>query len=253
MNKVIGKLPTESTRAGSADKVYEDLRLAIIRTDIPPGTDLDEKSLVEKFGVSRTPVREALIRLAADGLVEMKRNRGASVTWLDLQTLQSIFEAGDLIEQAIMRLACLRRTQKDLDELTDIAETFEADMARADIGGMVISNSRFHQRIAEAAKNKYFVDCYRRILADHERVAQMWYSHNQELEPSASSNDIILVHHRQIIEALDKRDPEWGEKLSKEHADLCKDGVRALLASGEKVLSGLTITPGNIVTAEAAE
>ena len=93
-----------------ARPLYEELRHQIISMKIKPGADLDEKTLVEKFGVSRTPVRESLIRLSAEGLVEIRKNRGATVTALDLQTLQSIFEAGDLIEKAFTRLACLRRT-----------------------------------------------------------------------------------------------------------------------------------------------
>ena len=85
--------------------LYQALRHQIIALEIEPGADLDEQQLVKKFGVSRTPVREALIRLSAEGLVEIRKNRGATVTSLDILTLQSIFEAGDLIEKAYMRLA----------------------------------------------------------------------------------------------------------------------------------------------------
>ncbi len=249
MNKPAKADAFRKTNRRSAIPIYDALRRSIISMELKPGADLDEKSLVAMFGVSRTPVREALIRLAAEGLVDIRLNRGASVANLDLQVLQSIFEAGDLIEKAIMRLACLRRTPEDLRDVEHIMHEFEADMARKDIPAMVESNSRFHLRIAEASGNKYFLDCYRRILADHERIAQIWYAHNIVLT-TGSANSTIAQQHREILEALENRDAEHGEALSKQHADLCKDGVRDILSAGERVLADISVITVDLETAQ---
>ena len=124
--------------------LYEQIRHEIITMEIKPGTDLDEKSLVKRFGVSRTPVRETLIRLSAEGLVDIRKNRGATVTPLDLLTLKSIFEAGDLIEKAFTRLACFRRTQKDITRIETALETFSEAIQLRDIPSIVETNSEFH-------------------------------------------------------------------------------------------------------------
>ncbi len=240
MNQVVTSLEAAGTPAGSVEKVYDTLRREIICMTIAPSTDLDEKTLVDRFGVSRTPVREALIRLAAEGLVEIKRNRGASVSELGLATLQSIFEAGDLIERAIARLACLRRTEADLAHLEQAAADFEVDMQSGDINAMALSNSRLHLLIAEASKNKYFVDSYRRILADHERIAQFWYAANTRPE-DGSVSDAILKQHRELVRAIRDKDQDAAEAVTIAHADLCKDGIRELLASGENVVRGLAV------------
>ncbi len=235
--------PTQKTRA-TAPRVYDELRRQIITLEIKPGADLDENTLVEKFGVSRTPVREALIRLSAEGLVEIRRNRGATVTVLDLEMLRSIFEAGDFIERAYTRLACLRRTDADLEAMGQSVEEFALAMRRADVAAMVQANTRLHLQVASASRNKYFIDCYRRILADHERIAQLWYSHTLERE-DASTNAKILAQHNALLTAIADRDQQAAEAVSLEHAELCKDGVHGLITSGVRVLSDMVIeTPG---------
>ena len=220
--------------------VYTALRRDIIAMNIRPGADLDEKSLVAKFRVSRTPVREALIRLSGDGLVELRRNRGATVSSLDLQTLRSVFEASDLIERACIRLACRRRTAADLGRMADVAAEFEADMGRRDVSAMVDSNTRFHQLIAEASGNKYLARSYRQVLADHERIASLWYAHNFDRE-RRDVNQRILDQHRGILAAIEDRDPETADLVSMEHARQCKDGIKALLDDGADLLDGVAI------------
>ena len=239
--------PAKTAELPITKSMYQDLRHQIISMEIAPGADLDEQQLVKKFGVSRTPVREALIRLSAEGLVEIRKNRGATVTSLDLLTLQSIFEAGDLIEKAYMRLACLRRTDNDLSEINAIRKTFDADLKRKDISAMVDSNSRFHLRIAEAARNKYFVESYRRILADHERIAQFWYSHNLQ-QPDESVNKKMSEQHLGLFEALKDRDIKKAEQVSMDHANLCKQGVRTTLVHGEEIVVDLKVEPNPLGT-----
>ena len=220
--------------------IYDRLRHQIVSMEIFPGSSLDENMLVKQFGVSRTPVREALIRLSAEGLVDIRKNRGAVVTTLDMRSLQSIFEASDLIEKAFTRLACARRSQQDLDEIEIIKNQFEKDLANKNLSAMVDSNSRFHLRIAQASGNKYLTDSYRRILADHERIAQIWYGNNLIQENDQSSIQ-IKQQHQALFEALKMSDSNEAEKITIAHADLCKEGVRSTLISGESIVSDIEI------------
>jgi DNA-binding GntR family transcriptional regulator len=105
--------------------LYERLRRAILSLSIPPGENLEEKELVQRFGISRTPVREALIRLAADGLVVLLPNRGARVAAIDLGDFPRYVEAYDLIQRAATRLAAQRRDHDDLVKIKDAQARFE--------------------------------------------------------------------------------------------------------------------------------
>ena len=223
-----------------APSAYSVIRRRIVSLEYRPGMSLDEKSLVDELGLSRTPVREALIRLAGEGLIEIEKNKGAKVTELDLKTLQSIFEAGDLIERAFTRLACLRRSEDDLEAIKQAMLAFESDLGDGDITNMVISNTEFHLRIAAAAGNKYFLDSYRRILADHERIAQMWYQDTVE-RGNTQSQEMVLAQHQELFAALKDRDADRAEKISMEHASLCKEGIRALLSSGEEITASIQV------------
>ena len=120
-------------------------------------------------------------------------------------------------------------------------DAFAAAMADSDVAAMVDTNTRLHLLIASASRNKYFIDCYRRILADHERIAQLWYGHTLQ-HNDQRTNQQILSQHRELLQAIVERDQERAERVSLAHADLCKDGVQALLNSGAETLSDLVIS-----------
>jgi len=242
MNKItkpVAKTLTK-THGSSVKPIYEELRRQIISTELAPGSDIDEKSLVDAFGVSRTPVREALIRLASDGLIDMKPNRGASVSSLDLNKLRAIFEASDLMERVTVRLACLRRSEKDLQAMFEHLFAFEEAMEAKDVTEMVLANSRLHLRMAEAAGNVYFAESYRRVLADHERIAQLWYGHNIQFDEQ-ENNELLKQQHRAIYQAVLDRDADKAVDLAMDHASLCKDGVRKILSEGESILADVDV------------
>ena len=230
---------TQSKKAVAKTNLYDSLRQQIITMTIKPGTILDEKSLVERYKVSRTPVREALIRLSADGLVDIHKNRGAMVTLLDIETLQAVFEASDYIERAYVRLACVRRTVDDLQLIKQAMDDFEKVLQEKDVIAMVEANSQFHLRIAAASRNKYFVDSYRRILADHERIAQWIYS--DTLNEHQQMNQTILEQHKQIYQAIADGDTVAAERVSMEHASICKDNVREMLDNSDGWLNDISI------------
>ena len=229
-----------SKSAAKPSAVYQQIRRRIVCLDYQPGSSLDERSLVEEFGTSRTPVREALIRLASEGLIELEKNKGAKVTDLDLITLQSIFEAGDLIERAYTRLACLRRSDADISKILEACDQFDADVEQQNVSAMIESNTAFHLRIASASRNKYFIESYRRILADHERIAQLWYSHNFSSNDHAT-NTLVCEQHRALVQAIADQDMNLADQLTVEHASLCKEGIRQILSSGESLTSDLVV------------
>ena len=223
--------------------VYSDIRRKIITLELRPGSSLDENELVREYGVSRTPIRETLIRLDGEGLVELRENRGAHVAQLDLPALQAYFEAADFIHAAVARLAACRRTDTDLERIAGEMLDFERAVSAADAGAMVAHNNGFHEAIGLAARNSYLYASYRRLLADHERIAQVCFRHELESgdEPAMQAT---LEQHRGIHRAIEENDAREAERVTLAHLNLCKDGLRVILAGSGELLKGLTLDLG---------
>lgn len=227
--------------SGAKQQAYEDIRRKIISLELAPGQDLDEAQLVNAYGLSRTPIRELLIRLAGEGLIVIRRNRGASVAPLNIETLQALFEAGDFLERAIMRLACERRSEAELEDIQAHMLSYEQAVAESDADAMVAANSAFHEGFAIAAGNKYLLQGYRQILVDHERIGQLWYA--RDLDCNEKTNRKIIRQHRKLLRALTERSGTLGEQAATEHADFCKDGIRTFLSTGESILREIDLVP----------
>lgn len=231
-----GTVEEAVARQMTKERLYEELRRRIITIDLAPGTDLDEGELSAAYGMSRTPVRETLIRLQAEGLAVQRRNRGASVAPLDMATLQSWFEAGRMVQRAMVRLASLRRRPGDLEAIEDAMLEFERAMAAEDMLPMVHANERFHDLIGQAARNPYLYASYKRVLADHERISGLCYGH--EIEHRAESDkELTLRQHRELLDAIAACDPSRAERVIDAHMDLCKDGLRRIMDGAEDYLT----------------
>jgi len=147
----VHKTTNGATPASTKLRAYQDIRRKIVRLELSPGQDLDEARLVETYGLSRTPIRELLIRLAGEGLVVLRRNRGAYVSPLSVDTLQAVFEAGDLLERAIIRLACARRDERDGD-LGEQAAMEHADFCKDGIRDFLASGGDILREVVLEAR-----------------------------------------------------------------------------------------------------
>ena len=116
-----------------AQRVYNGLRDDILHLRLAPGANIEETSLEKRFKVSRTPVREALIRLASEDLVTLLPNRGAQVTKFDVADLPKFFEALDVCQRFVLRLSAHYRTDEQLEELRNISRQFETAARAQDV------------------------------------------------------------------------------------------------------------------------
>jgi DNA-binding GntR family transcriptional regulator len=155
-----------------AQRIYAALRHAIITLDIDPGTPLEEERLCREYKVSRTPLREALIRLASEGLVELEPNRGARVAALQLVDVIDHYEAMDVFQPAIWHFATVRRTPGDIAAIKKTVTAFREAIAREDAEAIVQSNYEVHCAIAAASHNRSLEKAFRHMLVDKLRVAQ---------------------------------------------------------------------------------
>lgn len=204
----------ERARGYGALHVYERLRDEILSLELRPGQLIDEASLAARFDVSRSPVREALVRLAADGLVETVPNKGTIVTPLNIEEFPAYIDALDLIQRAVMRLAARHRTPADLVVIRQAQLEFTKRVAANDALGMIAQNVVFHLAIASAGRNRILTDTYGRILAEGRRTLRVYYRSYGDSLPA----DLIHAHDAQI-EAIESQDEALAERLGREHAE----------------------------------
>ncbi|WP_299193147.1 GntR family transcriptional regulator [uncultured Litoreibacter sp.] len=194
-----------------------DLRMRIMTLDMAPGSDLDEATLVSQYGISRTPLREVLQRLAGAGLIETQDNRGAKVASMDLEVLRTFFQTAPMVYANIARLAAENRTGAQLDDLKEVQQRF----VRADASNAAMLNHRFHEIIGEMARNPYLMASLTRMLVDHARLSQTFY------RPASPAESMLVVkareQHDAMISALEAREGALMIDLTLQHWDLSKD------------------------------
>jgi DNA-binding GntR family transcriptional regulator len=159
-------------RPTGAQIVYDALRREIMALKLAPGSGLDEVELCRRFRLSRTPVREALIRLASEGLAQLYPNRGARVATLDFADVVDHYEAMDLFMPIAAHFAAERRTAEDLKAMRAALAGFRAAIGRKNAEEMIRANYELHAAIAAACHNRSIERGYRQMLADKLRLAQ---------------------------------------------------------------------------------
>lgn len=159
-------------RPTGAQRVYAALRHAIIVLDIEPGAALEEERICRQFKVSRTPMREALIRLAGEGLVELEPNRGAKVAALHFADMIDHYEAMDVLQPVMWHFAAVRRTDEELVTIRRYRDAFRTSIVAQDAESIIQSNYDMHQAIAASCHNTSLEEAYRKMLVDKLRVAQ---------------------------------------------------------------------------------
>jgi len=205
----------------SKDKALADLRLRILSTEIAPGTDLDEASLSERYGISRTPLREVLQKLAGEGFVKLAPNRGAKVASMDLTTMRSFFQTAPMIYASIARLAATSRSDVQVSALKGIQTQFRAALKAFDSAAAAVANHQFHALIGEMAHNDYLAAALQRLLIDHTRMSQTFYA-------PATKDDRGLIEaaadqHDAMIAAIEAKDAETAVQLTLDHWDLSRN------------------------------
>jgi DNA-binding GntR family transcriptional regulator len=213
---------------------YAELRRRIVSLDLHPGADIDEASLVRELGVSRTPVRAALVRLASEGLVVLLPNRGARVASMDLPQLQEHLEAFELMQRAATRMAAVRRTEAEAETLGRLAEGFEVAAANSDAERMIGANWDFHYAIALASHNRYIERMYAGQLTENLRIARLamayvCYGSKQDYQSHMNS---ILREHRAMVLAIREHASDAADDLAASHANLARIRVTSYLGSG---------------------
>jgi DNA-binding GntR family transcriptional regulator len=190
------------------EEVAELLRQRIFQRELEPGSWIDEVKLAQEYGISRTPLREALKVLAAEGLVTMKVRRGAYVTEVSDRDLAEVYHLLALLESDAAAVVAERATEADLKELQKLHKELEG--AVKDRARFFALNERFHMRLLELASNRW----RNQMVADLRKVMKL-NRHNSLLK--AGRIDESLAEHRAVMDAIVRRDAEAARERMQQH------------------------------------
>ncbi len=208
------------------DQVAARLRTMLIEGVIPPGAKLNERELCERLQVSRTPLREAIKLLAAEGLVDLLPNRGAVAVRLGENDVVHTFELLATLEGLSGELAATRITDAERAELRALHYEMLACHARQDLSAYYRINARIHRGINDAAKNPVLSSTYASVNA---RVQSLRFRTNQDDTKWAQA----VREHGAMIDALDARDASGLRAILIGHLHHKRDSVLRLLRAGE--------------------
>jgi len=211
----IAQEPAEPARArgSNTQSVYDTLRQEILTMSLPPGSPLDEVGLSERFSMSRTPVREALLRLSAEGLVTTLPNRNTIVSMIDFAGLPPYFEALTLMYRVTTRGAANHRGGRRMGEIRAQQRAFAAAVAARDAYAMIDANREFHVAIAEASGNGYYTRFFARLLDEGRRILRLYYSTFDDRLPRQ-----YVDEHEEMIAAIEAGDVARADELAIAHA-----------------------------------
>ncbi|MBM4465431.1 MAG: GntR family transcriptional regulator [Chloroflexi bacterium] len=204
-----------------SEKAYHLIKEKIVTLELLPLSVIDERVLMEELGLGRTPIREALHRLAAEGLVNIVPRRGMFVANISITDLQKIFEVRMPMEGLCARLAAQRVTAGQIAQMERLFHALEQVPDR-DIKGLMSVDERFHHLLYQAADNEFLAEALDRLYAPSLRL---WYL---VLDRLGDVRDAV-ERHRGVVEALKTGDGERAEAFIRQHIAQFQQEIKAVL------------------------
>jgi DNA-binding GntR family transcriptional regulator len=195
------------------ERVFEHLREEILSSRLAAGTELHEVALARSLGVSRGPLREALGRLAAEGLVTINPRRGAVVTRLTRREFVEAYQVREALESLAVRLAVPRLTDADRRRLHALSDEMVRLAEANDTDGFFEANRRFHELFVLASGNERLQQMHARLIAEMARLLVK----SQQLRGGLQQS---IAEHQAILDAVDAGDAERAARLLEEHIEV---------------------------------
>jgi DNA-binding GntR family transcriptional regulator len=208
-----------------SQRVYEHLRGEILANRLAPGTELSEVALSRELEISRGPIREALSRLAAEGLITMRPRRRAEVRSLTTQELIDAYQVREALEVMAVRLAIPRITEADLARLDDLIDQMAGHASRRAVADFFAANVAFHETLCELSGNKKLQEVHHRLEGEISRFQARTLALRGSLESSVSE-------HRAILAAVRLGDVEKAGELTAAHVRVPAQRLQESLDEG---------------------
>ncbi len=193
--------------------IYEELKRRIIELEIKPGEPIIEKDFIAEFGVSRTPIREALIKLTQIDLVEFRPRVGTFVTQIDIGTVKNAYEVKKNLEAFAAELAAKRATEVEIKALFDIIDRFSSYDLEKDYKLCIQDDQLFHEIIRKASRNEILIDTLDMLNTKTARFLQ-------SIQYVIQQYDGLITSFKSIAEAIKDRNPEEARIQTEAHTRL---------------------------------
>ncbi len=208
----------DNNNSRASDRIEEQLRDMIITLELAPGAKISEAELIQRLGCGRTPLREALQRLAQEYLVNAVPHHGVSIAQLSLPDYVQLIEAVSHVEGIAARLAAARITPPDEQRLSDILKRSDEALKRVDILAFVKCDYEFHEGVAAISRNRYVIDTVIRLHRLTSRFIYLAWKNGGDTR-------ISVTEHRSILDALRKKNASEAERLTFEHTQNSKERI----------------------------
>ncbi len=219
-------------RRSLAATAYEQLYRRIMTLEYAPGQRLEEQQLVAELGIGRTPIREALLRLAADFMVESPTGKGFAVRPITLQNTRAAFEALRILELGVAGLAA-RQQVADLLPAMEAANRAVAEAIESrDVVSLVEANAAFHERFARCARNDYLIHALHKVRCEIDRLAYLSFAN--EVDPVRSLPEhyrSVVAEHEEVIRCLAEHDEACLRRTVAEHVEAFQKRILLYMAS----------------------
>jgi len=180
-------MPNEPTLA---EQAYQKLRRMIVKLDYAPGDVLREDAIQDRVGIGRTPVREALQRLAREHFITVIPRRGMFVSGIDVSELSMLFETRTVLEPYVARLAAARGHDHHWDSMAETLES--ADRPEADPARLMEIDRRCHEIMWEAADNRFLLDTLDMLYAQSDRLWNLYLAHVADMSEAVAEHHLVL-------------------------------------------------------------
>lgn len=200
------------------DRIYQILKDSVIRHRVKPGERLIDQEIADNLGVSRTPVREALNRLGAEGLVSIIPRRGVFVTDLSSKDITDLYQVREALEVLAVQLAVPLLTDEDLDNLEQISDQFKAALDREDFLTCFELDKEFHDKLTELSGNNKLKEINEQ-LGGSIQISRWKHCQN------GSKHRATFKEHQGILDALASRDADLASRLLQNHIRGVKSGL----------------------------
>jgi DNA-binding GntR family transcriptional regulator len=220
-------------------RVYFRLQKMLLQGEIAPGTQLDERELAERMGVSRTPLREAIAHLVKEGIVEYRPYRGNFARTFTVQEVNDLYTVRRALESLAVRLAIPKLSQEDIERIGAILDKVHDALERGDMEMYSEADGRFHHTIIQLTRNQTLIEVLDRLGSQIQMVRAYANRDPRVVERTHRERPLILA-------ALAARDADAAAALMEEHIDGVRRAVIDQMAELQwEEMNGTTANPLN--------
>lgn len=229
------KTPTKSRKSPKqplALLAYETIVKRIICLEYQPSQHLEESHLVEDLGIGRTPVREALVRLQSENMVESHPNRGVVVRPITLQNTKAMFESMNIFEFGVVDISVTKNCTTGLEKMRAANREICETIAKDDLFGMVEANHLFHMAFARCSQNEFLIRAVHDVRNEAKRLSFLSYNTEIGSENTLENHyQSVVEEHKKIITLLEARDKTGLKSLLQDHIQTFRERIIQFMVS----------------------